>query len=142
MPRSSHLVALALALTSTTLALAACGPATPPAAAPPGATPPAATPTGGTCAERTTRAAKEVIAVLNANLACTADADCVSTGVGSVCFDACSHAVSARGREAVRDASAKVDSTTCATFKQDGCRFDVPPCSPPSAPHCNHGKCE
>ncbi len=132
MPRSPHLAALVVSAVSCALALAACGPASPPAAAP----------AGSTCAERTRSARSEVLAVLGANLACASDADCVAVGVGSACFDACSHAGNAKGASAVRDAAAKVDSTICATFKQDGCRFDVPPCAPPRAPRCNQGKCE
>jgi hypothetical protein len=120
----------------TALVLAACGPAVPAATAEP--TPATA---GASCKERGALGIKEVLAVVDNSLACTTDADCTVTSVGSVCFDVCSRSVAVKALPAVNDAITKVDTTTCATFKQDGCRFDVPPCVLPSAARCVQGKC-
>ena len=116
----------------TALVLAACGPAVP------AATP---TPAGASCKDRSTQGIKEVLAVVEQSLACTTDADCAVTSVGSACFDVCSRAVAVKALPAVNDAITRVNTTTCATYKQDGCRFDVPPCMPPGAARCVKGKC-
>ncbi len=133
MPRLQHAVAVAGLFALGSLVLSGCGAGAPPAPGAPGA---------ASCAERTNRARSDVLAVVEQHRACSSDADCVSVGVGSACFDACSRAVSASGVQAVRDAAAEADRTTCAGFKQDGCRFDVPPCAPPMAPRCRQGACE
>jgi hypothetical protein len=130
MPRRSPLSALAAVVTFGALAVAACRPAAPPVAA-----------AGSTCEDRTRRAAHEVLAVVDANRVCIADSDCVAVGVASTCFDVCLRAVSTRGVEAVRDAEANVDSTVCATFKQDGCVSTPPPCLALPSPKCVKGQC-
>jgi hypothetical protein len=129
MSRPVHLFILS---TLTSILLAACGPSVPAATA---------APAGASCKETADRGRDEVLAVVNQSLNCAADADCTVTSIGAACFDVCSRAVSTKLLPAVQAAMADVDSTTCATYKQDGCRFDVPPCAPPMAPRCVNGKC-
>jgi hypothetical protein len=93
------------------------------------------------CAARGTDARHEVAPVVEANLACTADADCVTVPMTTRCFDACTRTVNTKGADAVRQAEAHVDATICKTFKEDGCTFIVPPCTAPRPPKCTEGKC-
>jgi hypothetical protein len=132
MSRSLHVLGLT---TFTALLLAACGPAAP-------VVTPAGAPVASSCKDRSALGIKEVLAVVEQSLACTTDADCTVTPIGSACFDVCSRAVSVKALPAVKDAMSRVDATTCATYKQDGCRFDVPPCAPPTAARCVERACQ
>jgi hypothetical protein len=114
-------------------ALTACSSAPPP--------PPVVGAQPNQCIARMTAARDEVLPVVEANLTCVTDADCVTVGFGTRCFDSCTRNVNTKGAEAVRQAEAHVNETICKTFKEDGCTFDVPPCAPPRPPKCTAGKC-
>lgn len=83
-----------------------------------------------------------VQAVVDANGACSTDADCVSMAIGTSCFDVCTRTVAAAGRAAVEQALATEDERSCPSFAAAGCKLVVPPCAPPRAPTCHAGRCE
>ena len=93
------------------------------------------------CDARRDGAKKQIEEVINANLQCSSDQDCVSVPFASKCFDACARAVTLTGEPSVRDAIARIDETTCANYEKDGCRLIRPPCIPPTA-ICKHGICK
>jgi hypothetical protein len=96
------------------------------------------------CADRTSRARDEVLAVtaLDENIACARDADCITVGIGNQCFDACWRSLNTRGVQAESRAAIRIGRTLCATFEADGCQYQEPSC-PDEAPEsrCNEGKC-
>jgi hypothetical protein len=82
------------------------------------------------------------LAVAQANLACSSDADCVSVPVGATCFDACTRSVNQTGKGAVERASTLVEASECKAFTDAKCPLIAPPCAPPGPPRCNAGRCE
>jgi hypothetical protein len=94
------------------------------------------------CEERRSTAMNDVQAAIDANRQCATDADCTTIAFATNCFDACSRAVSTSGKQAIEASIQKANETVCATYKQDGCSFIVPPCVPPTAPVCKQSFCE
>src|SRR5689334_12402219 len=88
------------------------------------------------CDAFTEQAVGQVVAVIDANRACVADADCVTIGVSSTCFDICSQAVNTAGVAKVDMAVTEVEAGACKGFKDDGCKLIIPPCAPPESPVC------
>ena len=93
------------------------------------------------CSAHAKPASDKVRAVIDANLGCTVDDDCMTIAVSSACFDQCSSTVAKSGRAAVEKALADVSTNECKAFADAGCKVIIPPCAPPSAPVCRAGKC-
>lgn len=91
------------------------------------------------CQSLSKPATDQVLAEIEQHLSCAEDADCVSIGVASACFDHCSRAVNQAGVNAVKSALANAD---CREFVAADCSVIPPPCAPPSSPICNEGRCE
>jgi hypothetical protein len=79
---------------------------------------------------------------IDAHRRCATDAECTPIGFATLCFDACTRAVSASGIQAVQETLQRVNETVCATYRQDACPFVAPPCVPPRPPVCKQGACE
>ena len=94
------------------------------------------------CEALTEAAVEDVLEVVDANLSCTVDGDCVVVGINGGCFDVCSRAVAAGGAEAVSSAIDDARGTHCADFDAQSCQFIVPPCAPPGEPRCVEGRCQ
>lgn len=132
-PRAS--VGLVLHLLVVGLGLLGCAGSTAPGTS-------SAPPSGASsCDALAASARSEVQAAIDANGACTADADCIDTGFSAACFDACARAVAQRGKSAVEAAKARVDAAQCASFSAQGCKLIAPPCLPPEPPACVAGRC-
>ncbi len=91
------------------------------------------------CSALARPAIDQALAEIAKHTACTTDADCVSIGVGSACFDVCNRAVSKSDVDAVNGLLSKAD---CQQFQAAGCRVTPPPCAPPQPPKCSQGHCE
>lgn len=96
----------------------------------------------GDCDASTDAARTRVTKVVEENLACSADADCVRVEVRASCFDACSASVNLTGKGAVDRASTLVEAAECKKFNEEGCKLTIPPCAPPQPAHCVGGKCQ
>lgn len=82
-------------------------------------------------------------AVLDANMACTTDADCVVVAFGASCFDSCSRVMAASGKAAYDAEGQAVNAGACKAYTDDGCPpMIAPPCAPPADPTCKQGRCE
>jgi hypothetical protein len=93
-----------------------------------------------TCEERATGARDHVKAALDANLACSADADCTTVDTSTECAGACSEAVSAQGASAVTQAVTEANSMFCSNYIEDGCPFSQPACATGTLA-CTNGSC-
>ena len=93
------------------------------------------------CSAQAKPASDKVRAVIDANLACKVDDDCMTLAVSSSCFDQCTSAIAKSGRAAVDKALADVSANECKAFADAGCKVVIPPCAPPSPPVCRDGKC-
>ena len=107
-----------------------------------GASLPPGSPDLASCAGASGAAAKRVLDVAGANVACAADADCATVNVGASCFDACTRSVNQAGKGAVDRAQTLVEAGECKPFHAGGCKLTPPPCAPPAAPACKAGRCE
>jgi hypothetical protein len=114
-------------------AAAACAASPPPAAATSSAP--------ASCASLAKAAAARVRSVVEAHLACTSDADCVTIGQGASCADQCTTSMAREGDAAHQAIEADVDARECKQFREQGCRVESPPCMAPPAPACREGKC-
>jgi len=94
-----------------------------------------------TCDERLEGATKEWSDVRDANLTCTADADCALVFTATACRGACQVAVSASGAAALEAAVKSADGEYCSSFQADGCPFATPKCALGEA-WCNAGSCD
>jgi hypothetical protein len=106
-----------------------------------GASPEAKSSSATECSAQAKPASDKVRAVIEANLACTADGDCMDIAVSSACFDQCSIAIAKSGQAAVEKALSDVSANECKAFTDAGCKVIIPPCAPPSPPACREGKC-
>lgn len=97
---------------------------------------------GDTCTTASNAARERVGKVVEENLACSADADCVSVPFGATCFDSCTRAVNQTGKGAVDRAATLVEASECKQFHDAGCKVVVPPCAPPTEAKCVQGKCQ
>lgn len=96
----------------------------------------------GDCNASTEAARTRVVNVVEENLTCTADTDCVRVEVRASCFDACSSSVNLTGKGAVDRASTLVEAAECKKFNEAGCKLTIPPCAPPQPVRCVSGKCQ
>jgi hypothetical protein len=96
----------------------------------------------GDCNASTEAAKARVTKVVQENLACSADTDCVRVEVRASCFDACSTSVNLVGKGAVDRASTLVEAAECKKWNEAGCKLTVPPCAPPQPVRCVGGKCQ
>ena len=96
---------------------AACAASPPPAAATAEAS--------ASCAALAKAAAARVRSVVEAHLACTSDADCVTIGQGASCADQCTTSMAREGDAAHRAIEADVDARECRQFREQGCRVEV-----------------
>lgn len=95
-----------------------------------------------TCAAHTTAARDKLLAVIDANSTCTADADCTHVELAAACFDSCSRSIAASGKAAFDAERAAVDEANCKAYDADACPPHIsPPCAPPGPPTCQEGKC-
>ena len=95
-----------------------------------------------TCAGHVDAARNKLVAVLDANNACTSDADCTTVALSAGCFDSCSRTIAASGKASFDAAITAVDAGECKAYKDDGCPAPIsPPCAPPASPTCQEGKC-
>jgi hypothetical protein len=95
------------------------------------------------CSQHVSAAQKKLQAVLDANRACSKDADCESVAFGAGCFDSCTRTIAVSGKAAYEAAAGAVNKDECKAYKDAGCPSVMPPpCAPPLAPRCNAGKCE
>ncbi len=110
-----------------------------------GGSPTSGSPTTGsenTCTQTLTTARLKMRAVIQANQACTSDADCTATGLSAMCFDSCSAAINKGGAAAVEAVRDQVNEAECKTYQSSGCpALPVPPCAPPGPPRCQAGIC-
>ncbi len=125
------------------LAALACAPAAPPPPQAPSATATDGPAGGDSCEARSSRAYARYEAILEspANQACTSDADCAAIERSSTCFDHCNAAIGKQGLPALTSVRADVDAHECKAFLAQGCRVEPPPCTPPTAPRCEAGRC-
>jgi hypothetical protein len=93
------------------------------------------------CSASTEIAKARVTKIVQDNIKCSADTDCVRVGVHASCFDACSAAVNLTGKGAVDRASTLVEAAECKTWNEAGCQLTVPPCAPPQPVACVEGTC-
>lgn len=102
---------------------------------------PTAPAAGGASCQVLAQAAKaKVVPRIEQSRACSADADCVTIGVATRCFDMCTRAIAVSGKAAVSAALADADAS-CAEFIAAGCKAVIPPCLPPPNATCVQGKC-
>ena len=94
------------------------------------------------CTAALQRAVDRVLAVVHASRMCTVDSDCRSIEIASRCFDACMHAVSTSGVDAVKRALASAERDECRLFAEQSCTLTRPACDPPAEPTCREGNCE
>jgi hypothetical protein len=93
------------------------------------------------CSQLAKPASDKVLSVIEANRACSVDADCMTIALNSACFDQCSASIASSGRDAVDQALAGVGPNECKDFTAAGCKVIAPPCEPPMPPKCTAGKC-
>ena len=98
--------------------------------------------TAESCGKLASAAETEVAAVVAAHHSCTQASGCVNVGLNASCFDVCWGVMGNDGAAALMAAKDKVDQNQCAQFANRGCKFDVPPCVPPSTPACVAGECK
>lgn len=106
-----------------------------------GSSPEAKTSTVTECSAQAKPASDKVRAVIDANLACKVDDDCMTLAISSSCFDQCSTTVAKSGQAAVEKALSDVSANECKAFTDAGCKVIIPPCAPPAPPACREGKC-
>jgi hypothetical protein len=95
-----------------------------------------------TCGDSRSKATDKLQAVVDANLACTKDEDCVTIDFGASCFDACTRTIAKSGQGAFDAARGEVDQNECKAYKDAACPNVVPPpCAPPQPVACKEGKC-
>ncbi len=99
-------------------------------------------PASDICSGHVEAARDKLTAVIDANRACTSDADCSDVGLGAACFDSCSRPIATSGKAALEAAVAAVNAADCKAYQDDGCPAPIsPPCAPPGPPACQEGKC-
>jgi hypothetical protein len=95
------------------------------------------------CTRRASRAAGQVMDVVEANRTCKVDSDCVLVPVAGRCFDACEEPMSTAGVPAMKAAIDSVERTECAAFLAHGCKLIIPPCIPePPSRVCRDEQCQ
>jgi hypothetical protein len=124
------------------LGLFACAANPPPPEAPP-VTSPAQGTAGSECVALAAKAGARVRSVLEANLACSTDADCTTVGYGAACFDACTRPMARAGEAAFHALVADVEAHECRDYSAIGCKPPLPPpCAPPPPATCKQGVCQ
>ncbi|AKU97495.1 hypothetical protein AKJ09_04159 [Labilithrix luteola] len=96
---------------------------------------------GTSCESLSESASTEVSSAIAAHQACTVDDDCTQVELVASCFDHCSRIVAKDGVAEVSAAKDRVNAAQCKRFLAQGCKFDVPPCSPPMPAKCKAGVC-
>ncbi|CAN5689709.1 hypothetical protein BH11MYX2_BH11MYX2_31720 [soil metagenome] len=121
-------------------ALAACGGSSPP---PQPAAHSSTPPPVATCRDYQNAAINSLTSALKTHQACQTDADCSTIAFGASCIDACSRAIATSDKDAFVAAVEDINHTQCRAYTDAGCPTpDVPPCAPPSTPHCSANRCE
>lgn len=121
--------ALALLVPAALLSIAACGSDN------------ASSGSSETCESIQDEARAPISKAIDANKACTTDADCVDVAYATSCFDSCSRGIAKSGAAAVDAAKDDAEKNACTRFKAKGCKVIIPPCPPPDL-RCLGGKCE
>lgn len=137
-PYDSSITALLVAIASTSLACAGPTAGTPSKPAEKGSV------TSGVdaCTSKPDEARARLTRVIEANASCSTDADCVTVGFSSSCFDSCMRAMAASGQAAYEAALGEANAKECAEYVDAGCPAPVhPPCEPPSPATCTEGVC-
>ena len=111
------------------------------AASPPPSPVTSSSPPVDSCKAIAQQAAQRVGVVLGAQRSCASDADCLVVPQGASCFDHCTTVIARAGQPALQSVVADVDAHECRDFATQGCRVEVPPCSPPGAAACHKGVC-
>jgi hypothetical protein len=96
---------------------------------------------GSTCSDLAASAAKDVGAVIDAHRSCTQASDCTSVELSASCFDSCTRAMRKDAADALKAAQDKANQNQCVQFSSQGCKVNIPPCEPPTAPTCQSGVC-
>lgn len=116
------------------LGLAACS-------AEPAQMPSSATGGGASCTQSADAARHKVQVAIDANRACTTDADCTLVPAATSCFDSCTDVIAIGGEAAVEQSKASAEASECKAFAAAGCKLIAPPCVPPIPPTCRAGRC-
>jgi len=94
-----------------------------------------------TCRDLQASAAAEVSRVVSSHTACQTDSDCIEVAVGAACFDHCSRAMNATGKDELEAARQRMNDTSCLEFGKRGCKSFSPPCMALPHPRCRAGSC-
>lgn len=93
------------------------------------------------CEQLTQAAGTALRGALEAGGSCSRDTDCKSFALSTACSDSCSGIAPASVSQALQSVIEAQNGSTCAVFKERGCKAIIPPCKPPAAPACIAGEC-
>jgi len=95
-----------------------------------------------TCDALATKAEAKIDAVLKANTSCNVPDDCTNVPYAADCFSACSRVMSKAGLDKLDAAKKDVNANECKAFKDQNCKFSIPPCVAPQTPKCVDHQCQ
>lgn len=101
-------------------------------------------PGGGStvCKQTEDDAATKIRGVVQANLACTIDSDCVLVAIAANCTDQCSAAMAKTGEVDFKNVVDSVNQSLCVDYTKQGCKLIAPACAPSQPPRCVDKKCQ